>query len=418
MKYIFFTLNNFAYDGGSTIRMYGILNSLADKGHDVWLMSNAKSSSNLFNRSIKHIYIGELVSHRQKRNIQFASAILPTFMANYLFINLIKKIEKILAENRLLNCTLISFEYLDNTMAYLLKEAHVIQEYYNDLHGIAPLEFLSKMKFERNISIKLYYLFKYFTSELLDRKVFYGGRGFIFASKAMREYYCAKYNWLSSREFFILPYVLYNAKAMTGSKKNNVDIENLIQFKNAGKTIIAFAGSFKKLGGVPDLVKDFIELKRTHDDLMLMLLGDGETLDECKQLVTKSGVSASVLFLGRIPYELLQSYYYYADIVVCPDKKNNYSELIVHAKYYDALLSGKIVVVGNFASIIAINNNRKLSEIYSLASNYGLRKVLSSSIKNKSELLQDYHSNTEYVIKNFQYNNFISKGGLFNRSRG
>lgn len=42
-QYIFFTLNNFLKEGGGTVRMYGVLNSLAEMGHQVTIISNAQT---------------------------------------------------------------------------------------------------------------------------------------------------------------------------------------------------------------------------------------------------------------------------------------------------------------------------------------------------------------------------------------
>ncbi len=41
MQYVFFSMRNFKRDGGGSIRMYGVLNALADRGHDVTFISNA-----------------------------------------------------------------------------------------------------------------------------------------------------------------------------------------------------------------------------------------------------------------------------------------------------------------------------------------------------------------------------------------
>ena len=64
--HLFFTLNDFKNDGGSTIRMKGIVNALAEADQRVVLFSNAETHGR-FHSSIKHIFLGVNISKKQKR---------------------------------------------------------------------------------------------------------------------------------------------------------------------------------------------------------------------------------------------------------------------------------------------------------------------------------------------------------------
>ena len=412
MKYIFFTVNNFLNDGGNTIRMYGIMNELAIREHQVILISNAKIFTK-FNENIKHIHINRLVSIKEKRSIQTLVGIFGYFSARVFVKNLLLHLEKTFNENNLLNQEIISFEYIDNTLGYLLKKMNVISSYKNDLHGIVPLEFQAKALYQKKLKIKVYYMLKYIISEFLDFRVFRNGSGFIYASNEMKEYYTSKYNWLIKKDSQILPYVLYGAESMVVTKYNNPQLMSIKLMRQSGKVIIAFAGSFKILGGVPELIKAFKNITNNYPEANLVLIGDGETYDECQNIVKKKNLRKKVYFIGRIPYYELQSFYSLTDIIVCPDLFNKYSDLIVHAKYYDALLSGKIVITGAFNSISKLNTINNLSEIYNIKKDGELTDMLVKCIEQKDKLLCKYNHNTKFVIDNYQYQTLINSRCLF-----
>ncbi len=68
-KFVFFSVNDFVKEGGGTIRMLGIMNELAEKGHPVTFISNT-TRFELFHPSIKHIQINFPISPKVKRKMQ------------------------------------------------------------------------------------------------------------------------------------------------------------------------------------------------------------------------------------------------------------------------------------------------------------------------------------------------------------
>lgn len=68
MKYIFFTMNSFAHEGGGTIRMTGIMNELAKRCNEVLFISNVTKEITL-HESIEQIHIDLLFSATDKKNI-------------------------------------------------------------------------------------------------------------------------------------------------------------------------------------------------------------------------------------------------------------------------------------------------------------------------------------------------------------
>ena len=99
---VFFTLNDFSQDDGGTVRIYGILNSIAKSGKKL-----KKEITDLPKITVQNI-----------RN-------------KILYYNLVGR-------------DIVFFEYIDNSIGYILKKLHVIDDYINDIHGVASIEFKYK----------------------------------------------------------------------------------------------------------------------------------------------------------------------------------------------------------------------------------------------------------------------------------
>jgi glycosyltransferase involved in cell wall biosynthesis len=278
----------------------------------------------------------------------------------------------------------------------------MIQEYINDLHGVATLEFKFQAQHATSVKEKIKFYTKYKVSDWLDSKVCNAAHGLIFASKAMEEYFIAQYPKVKDKRNYIVPYVL-----SSGSISDTVDSElkqKLIQKYNRRpeEKIIFFAGAFKKTGGVPDLISAFNALVNNYD-ARLLIVGDGPTMNECLALVKENKLEDKVIFLGRIPYHHLRTYQDLADVIVCPDKQNVYSELIVHVKYLDSLMSGKVVINGSFKSVQEVNPDERLSVNFKPSDVASLTQAISYSLDNYDELLVRYKNNVSYVSKQLTY---------------
>src|SRR5690606_16169343 len=138
MKYIFLTLRDFNKVGGGSIRIHGVVNALAAKGENVILISGAEDHSR-FHPDINHIRIETGFS--SKAVLQGLTALLPATAIISLFPDLFRKILTGFNQVDLNNARIFFFEYLDNSIGYLLKKTGKIDHYITDIHGIAPIEF-------------------------------------------------------------------------------------------------------------------------------------------------------------------------------------------------------------------------------------------------------------------------------------
>lgn len=396
-KYIFFTFNDFSKHGGGVIRMYGILNSLAELGKEVTLISNATNYEN-FHSNIKHIYLDNKIDKQQKRFFQFCIGVLPNWINKFLFkkhLNVFKKLD--VDKNNI-----IFFEYLDNSFGYLLRQENILSNYIDDIHGLAVLEF--KYKKYRGIK-KLINNIKAYVAKKHDKKVYKNAKKLIAVSNEMKSYLSKIYK-IDENKICVLRDGIN--ESLCNQEIDQELLDKLTkQYKNDDSKIVLFAGNFKDLGGVDDLVKAFLKVLKNRKDVKLLLIGDGEHYDWIKNLVEKEKLEDKIILLGRVPYNKLRTYQEIADVMVCPDKNHPYSHMVPHIKYYDSLISGKPVINGSFDVIKNINQNEELSLMFVPSNIEDLSQKIIYAIENNKELKEKYKHVKERICKEFTYKKFV-----------
>lgn len=114
---------------------------------------------------------------------------------------------------------------------------------------------------------------------------------------------------------------------------------------------------------------------------------------------------------GKVEFEKLATYQTIADIIICPDSKNQYNEITRHIKVYDSLASGKPVIFSYFKYLrkniepfqgieyFEPENIEELAEkIIKVLTFY--KDYLDKAISNKEKIKSyTYQNNTKKLIK-------------------
>lgn len=398
-EYYFLTLNDFSKEGGGTIRMYSIVNTLAQKGHKITLFSNAQDYSK-FHHHIQHIPIHHKVGPTKKRAFQFLLSKFSIATLNLSFIALKNKLGKALKGYE--DKTIYTFEYLDNSVGYWLYKNKMIANYINDIHGISTVEFDFELQNSEGVFKKNLLKLKKHSAYELDKKVLSNSLKNIYVTDAMRRYFISLYPSLKNRD-----YTLLNNLVPPNAVPNNLskeDAENLINTYHIPKDhkVILFTGSFKLTGGVIDLIKAFEKLQQKYTAITLLLVGDGYEKENCEQYVEDHHIE-NVIFTGSTPYEMLPYFQALSDIIVCPDTDNKFSELIIHIKYIDALLSNKIVINGDFPSVRELNKDEKLSLVFEPSNINSLSNKIEYALHNYNYLKEFYKPVSQIMLAEHSY---------------
>jgi glycosyltransferase involved in cell wall biosynthesis len=84
------------------------------------------------------------------------------------------------------------------------------------------------------------------------------------------------------------------------------------------KRVVAFLGSFRPWHGVREFLKVAQELARQRPDILFLMVGSGELLDEARSSVTSAGLEKQIVLTGGVLYASVPEYLALADVGVAP----------------------------------------------------------------------------------------------------
>jgi starch synthase len=96
-------------------------------------------------------------------------------------------------------------------------------------------------------------------------------------------------------------------------------VENLRSRINPdSRRVVLFLGSFRPWHGVTEFVQAAREIARSRKDILFLMIGAGEMLDETRAFVSRSGLDKQIVLTGAVPYEEVPCYLALADLGVAP----------------------------------------------------------------------------------------------------
>lgn len=173
----------------------------------------------------------------------------------------------------------------------------------------------------------------------------------VVVSSALRDYFIEKYN-ASASKILITP----NAVNLSFSETNSVLFESLK--KNfEGFKVIGFVGSIFPYHGVDKLINGFAQLigKNPREKAKLLIVGDGEILNQLKELVITLNLKELVIFTGNVPHKEVSNYIELMDVTVIADSKWYCSPV----KIFEYGLFGKYIIAPNTQSVRDVMEHKK-----------------------------------------------------------
>jgi glycosyltransferase involved in cell wall biosynthesis len=212
------------------------------------------------------------------------------------------------------------------------------QRFIYDVHGILSLQ----SEYLERASVKD--RFAFWVCRIEEKYVYKWADVVNAASKSMVEYLRSAFE--TSARFIIAP-----DGVLCEDVDRRLDQETVTAIRRelgleASDRVLFFAGNFKKFGGVHHLVDAFCELAHQFEDLKLLLVGQGQMAGYVHRRIETSGLQERFVHIKQVPYSRLPYYCELATLIVCPDdEENTYNCLTPHIKVFDAIASGKPVVV-------------------------------------------------------------------------
>lgn len=155
-------------------------------------------------------------------------------------------------------------------------------------------------------------------------------------------------NGIDSNKITILP----NAVDINKFNPMARDIEIEDDLDLSGKLVIGYIGSFVEYEGLDLLLQAIARIRKEFkDSIRLLLVGDGEVMDDLRELSRFLGINDIVIFIGMVDHDEVDRYYSVIDIAVYPRKGTRVCELVSPLKPYEAMAMQKAVIASNVQAL-------------------------------------------------------------------
>jgi len=110
-----------------------------------------------------------------------------------------------------------------------------------------------------------------------------------------------------------------NACNISMKDGNYINKDNLRdKFKIGDKKVILYVGRLVKQKGVDYLLKAFARYSKENNDVVLVIVGNGECQNKMELLSKDLKIDNSVYFIGHVEYDNLPAYYLLCNVCVIP----------------------------------------------------------------------------------------------------
>lgn len=149
-----------------------------------------------------------------------------------------------------------------------------------------------------------------------------------------------------------------------------------------GRFRILHSGRITGKKGVPDLIRVFYRLTKTHPDIELHLVGDGKEMDECLELVNTFGLHDKVTFYGAVVHKEVKKIMNTADVFVLNSRVDDAGDMEGTPVTLLEAMSAKVPVVSTYhAGIPDVIKNGENGLLVPEKDNDALEQALDTMIR-------------------------------------
>lgn len=165
----------------------------------------------------------------------------------------------------------------------------------------------------------------------------------------------------------------------------SVDPEDfMVRTENNSSTLrILHSGRLTAKKGVPDLIRVFHNLTKTHSGIELHLVGDGKEMEECRSLVEEFKLDGIVQFYGAVSHKEVKKIMSTADIFVLNSRVDETGDMEGTPVTLLEAMSAKVPVVSTYhAGIPDVVEDEVNGLLVPEKDNIALEKALDKLINN------------------------------------
>lgn len=191
-------------------------------------------------------------------------------------------------------------------------------------------------------------------------------------------------------------------------EKQNVSQKEVLALKKrlglSGELIILYTGNFESYQGIDLLIRSISRVADVEPNIRILLVGgEREHIETMEKLATRLEVKNFLIFIGKMPPNVIPTYMSLADILVSPRTKGTNTPL----KIFTYLKSGKPIVATNLSTHTQVLNEN-ISMLVDPAPK-GIAQGIISLLRDKELRVKMGREGKIFVEENYSYTRFVKK---------
>lgn len=187
--------------------------------------------------------------------------------------------------------------------------------------------------------------FKRFAS-FIERKVFSSASGLVFVSQRLKEIILEAYPEVKTKN--IISPNASNKDVFYYDKEKSQQLKQEFNFKQ--QVVCGFIGCFAPWHGVDKLMRIIAPKLKQHPRLTLLLIGDGATLAEVRNICQQYQLEEQVMITGNVPHGEIINYVRAMDLSVLPSS-NEYGSPM---KMFELMGAGVPLVAADYPPVTEV----------------------------------------------------------------
>jgi len=140
-------------------------------------------------------------------------------------------------------------------------------------------------------------------------------------------------------------------------------------------------------------------------DAVLMIVGDGDVVQELKKRVNQLNLAEKVLFFGKKPYDVMMNYTTHADIGLTLDKPTNLNyKLSLPNKVFDYMHTSTVVISSEIKEVANVVRTHRIGEVLTEVTPTCISKTINALLANP-EKMKLYKANCKLAAKTENWEN-------------
>ncbi len=195
------------------------------------------------------------------------------------------------------------------------------------------------------------------------------------------------------------------------------DLFHEMKGKLEDKLVVGYIGSLRELEGV-DLTAEAVSiLKKKGVDVNFFVLSSESGQDDLRAYCNELGISENIHIVGPVPHDQVAPFYDLIDVFVVSRPDTRVTRLVTPLKPFEAMRSGRAVVVADLPALAEIVEDGKTGCLYPAGDTLALAETINRLLQDESTRRNLCVNAQSWVIENRTWKSVVQNNKTLSRQR-